>query len=193
LPTILDVTATKTSWTFEGKSLATSCPSARERKVVSATGESSVMSGGFEILEARANHYSTVVSNFGSMREVAAVGESAELIGLKIDASIDAPEVQGWTLKQKKMFDDVSMTRGAKVPSLITGVITLKSSLEEGTEGIVAIDGIAAGIIGELSGASESVPYTAILDYSLLNKGKHTVELFLRYPNGDIAAVVTPG
>ena len=192
LPTILDVTATKTSWTFEGKSLAASCPPTRERKVVSATGESTVMSGGFEILEARANYYSTVVSNFGSMRDVAAVGVSAELIGMKIDASTEASEVQSWTLKQKRMFDDVSTTRGAKVPSLITGVITLNSSLEEGTEGIVAIDGIAAGIIGELSGARQSVPYTAILDYSLLTKGKHTVELFLRYPNGNIEAAVKP-
>ena len=188
LPTILDVKRVTTSWEFEGKSVASTCPEGRERRVVSATGESTVMAGGFETLVARADHYSTVVSDFGSMREVAAVGASAELVGLEIDASQIAPEVLKWTLNQKKMFNDVSTKRGAKVPSLVTGIITLNGTLDEGVEGVIAIDGVAAGVIGELSGARQIVPYTAILDYSLLTQGKHSVQLFLRYPNGDIKA-----
>ena len=192
LPTILDVKGVSTSWKFKGASVATSCPEGRVRGVVSATGESTTMAGGFEILAARADHYSTVVSNSGSMREVASIGDSAELIGVKISASQVAAEVSGWTLNQKKMFGNVSGKRGAKVPSLVTGVITLDGTLDEGVEGIFAVDGIAAGVIGELSGARQLVPYTAILDYSLLTEGKHTVELFLRYPNGEIKAVRQP-
>ena len=192
LPTILDVTATKTSWSFEGKSVATSCPTGRERIVVSATGQTTIMSGGFDTLTARADHYSTLVSNFGSMREVVAVGKSAELIGTKISAVETSPDVVSWTLKQKKMFGDVSMARGSLVPSLVTGSITLNNALDEGTEGIFAIDGVAAGIVGELSGARQVVTYTAILDYSLLTAGKHSVELFLRSPDGEITRAGDP-
>ena len=64
--------------------------------------------------------------------------------------------------------------------------------LDVGTEGVVAIDGIAAGVIGELSGARDVVSYTAILDYGLLTEGAHTVELYVRLPNGQLERVGKP-
>ena len=61
-----------------------------------------------------------------------------------------------------------------------------------GTEGIVVVNGVAAGVIGELSGARDVVEYTAILDYSLLTDGAHTVELYVRAPDGSLTKVGAP-
>jgi hypothetical protein len=90
------------------------------------------------------------------------------------------------------MFTNVLTKKGARVPSLITGNIQLAKPLDVGTEGVVAIDGIAAGVIGELSGARDVVSYTAILDYGLLTEGAHTVELYVRLPNGQLERVGKP-
>lgn len=68
----------------------------------------------------------------------------------------------------------------------------MKSPLPAGTEGIVAIDGIAAGVMGELDGGQPGLTYTAILDYTLLTNGAHTVELFVRAPDGSITKVGAP-
>ena len=192
LPTILDVMQTTTKWKFDGQSLAQSCPTDRSRRVVSATGESAVMAGGFDTALARSEHYASVVTNIGSMQRVSAIGESSSLIGRKISATSSKVLALSWSVSQKNMFKNVQDTRGSKVPSLITGVVKLKDSVSEGTEGIVAIDGIAAGVIGELSGARDEVGYTAILDYSLLTKGVHVVELFVRDSDGTISKVGAP-
>ena len=47
-------------------------------------------------------------------------------------------------------------------------------------------------MIGELSGAREAVEYTAVLDYALLGAGTHSVELFVRSPDGVVTRVGAP-
>jgi hypothetical protein len=192
LPTIVETMGTKTSWTFGGRSVAKSCPSNRVREVVSATGETTVLSGGFEEVRDRLAYYSGMVSTTGPIRRVAAIGASADLIGRPISADVIDPAVGAWTVNQKRSFKNVADQRGAKVPSLITGTIRLTAPIDIGTEGIIAIDGVAAGVIGELSGARDVVSYTAILDYTLLTPGDHTVELFVRAADGVITKVGSP-
>jgi hypothetical protein len=192
LPTIIETTRTKTSWAFGGQSVAQSCPSNRVREVVSATGESTVMSGGFEEVLERVSYYADVVTNKGPNRRVAAVGMSASLIGSPIAVDAVSKEVVAWTVNQKKSFKNVTIQRGARVPSLVTGTVRLSAPLDIGTEGIIAIDGVAAGVIGELSGARDVMTYTAILDYTLLTSGDHTVELFVRAPDGALTKVGPP-
>ena len=192
LPTIIETTGTKTSWTFGGKSVASACPTGRTRTVVSATGETAVLADGFEKVLERSKHYAEIVSNVGPARVVAAVGASAELIGKPLSAAETNSNVAAWTVNQKKLFSNVSMERGAKVPSLITGLIRVNGSLDPGTEGIVVVDGVAAGVIGELSGARGLVEYTAVLDYTMLTAGQHAVELFVRDPAGSITRVGAP-
>jgi hypothetical protein len=192
LPTIIDVTQTKSSWSFAGKSLANDCPTDRTRNIVSATGESAVLDGGFEEVRERAAHYAQIVSNVGPIRNVASVGESASLIGTRIGEHAVDTRISQWTAKQKGMFLDVSGKRGATIPGLVTGEVTLSQSLEDGTEGIIAVDGIAAGVIGELSGARTAVSFVAVLDYTLLTPGPHTIELFIRNPDGTLTFVGSP-
>jgi hypothetical protein len=192
LPTIIDVTQTKSSWSFAGKSLANDCPTGRTRNIVSATGESAVLDGGFEEARERAAHYAQIVSNVGPIRNVASVGESASLIGTRIGEHPVDTRISQWTAKQKRLFLDVSGKRGATIPGLVTGEVTLSQSLEDGTEGIIAVDGIAAGVIGELSGARTAVSFAAVLDYTLLTPGPHTIELFVRNPDGTLTFVGAP-
>jgi hypothetical protein len=187
LPTIIETTGTKTSWKFDGASVASSCPSGRTRTVVSATGETSTLTDGFEKAVERSVHYAGVVTNVGPVRNVAAVGASASLVGKPLTATQENSDVVTWTVNQKKQFANVSNERGARVPALITGLVRVNGALDAGTEGIVVVDGIAAGVVGELSGARGLVEYTAILDYTLLTSGTHSVELFVR----DAAGVVT--
>jgi hypothetical protein len=192
LPTIIDVTQTKSSWTFAGKSLAQNCPTGRTRNIVSATGEKAELAGGFEEVTERSAHYAQIVSNVGPIRKVAAVGESASLIGTRIGEHVADSRVANWTVKQKRLFQNVSGERGSTIPGMITGEITVSQPLEQGTEGLVVVDGIAAGVIGELSSARSSVNFAAVLDYTLLTPGPHTVELFVRKPDGILTSVGAP-
>ncbi|MEY4633176.1 MAG: hypothetical protein RLZ18_548 [Actinomycetota bacterium] len=192
LPTIIDVTNTKTSWSFKGQSLANSCPERNSRRVISATGESADLSTGFEDAQGRAAHYAEIVSNDGPINKIASVGASAALIGTKLPDVATDQQVTGWKLLQKKMFMNVSNSRGADVPSLVTGSVQMSGELPAGTEGIVAIDGVAAGVIGELSNARDVTAFTSILDYSLLTPGKHIVELYVRSAEGVLTRVGQP-
>jgi hypothetical protein len=90
------------------------------------------------------------------------------------------------------LFTNVSDKRGATIPGLITGEVTTTKALEVGTEGIIAIDGIAAGVVGELSGARTVVNFTSLLDYTLLTPGAHSLELFIRKPDGSITSAGAP-
>ena len=193
LPTIIDVTKTTTSWTFDGQSVAGGCP-VETRTVHSVTGETATFSDGFERARLRAEHYADIVSNVGPITRVAAVGASAPLVGAPIgDAPLDNRSVR-WTVTQKRLFNKVSTERGALVPSLITGSVTASQPFAPGTEGIVVVDGVAAGVLGEIGVAPGSFPirYTAILDYSLFTAGAHDVELYLRAPDGLLTKVGPP-
>ena len=192
VPTIVDAMQVTTSWSFAGSSIAGDCPAGRTRKVVSATGESQVFTAGFEDTVKRVQHYAEMVTNIGPIRRVAAIGSSAELIGTPIRASESADGVAGWTVKQRSMFSDVEVGRGASIPSLIFGTVTTTKELPEGTEGIVTINGIAAGVIGELSLGVDTIEYTAVLDYTLLTKGTHEIGLVIRTPDGLLANVGAP-
>jgi hypothetical protein len=192
LPTIIDVTETTTEWNFAGASVARQCPAGRTRTVQSATGQSSVLAGGFEEVRSRADHYATIVSNVGPINRVAAVGGSASLIGRAVKKAPIDTNVSGWTIKQKQMFSNVSNERGAVIPALITGDIVVARPLAVGTEGIIVVDGIAAGVVGELSGANGVTGYAAVLDYSLLTKGSHSVELYVRNIDGVLTSVGAP-
>lgn len=83
-------------------------------------------------------------------------------------------------------------SEGSTVPVTVTGRISLKAPAIEGTEGIITVDGIAAGVIGEMGGQEGEVKFTAVLDYSLLTKGSHEVRLFIRDENGVITSAGLP-
>ena len=192
LPTILDTMRLDTGWSFAGESVKETCPAGRARTVVSATGHHTEITTGFEKALERAAHYAGIVSNSGPARNIARVGASAALVGAAIRSTSVESAVTGWDLDRKSMFIKVSDTRGRMVPSLITGVVHVASPLPSGSEAIVAVDGVAAGVLGEVSGAGTDVRFTAVLDYTLFTDGAHSVELFVRRPDGTITRVGAP-
>lgn len=192
LPTINEVLGTKSSWEFDGKSLVGGCPGRTRLVVHSVTVERGVFSDGFAAARDRAAYYASIVPNDGPATGIAAVGNSRSLIGSPISSSIGAAGVESWTLKQATMFDGIRTTKGSPVPATVTGVVRLSGTAGDGTEGIIAVDGVAAGVIGELSGQEGDVPFTAVLDYSLLTAGSHTVELFIRAADGTVSRAGEP-
>lgn len=192
LPTIVDVLKTQTSWKFVGESLATECPIREDREVISATGELSALDGGFEEVIQRSEHYGNIVARDGPIKNVAAVGESAALIGKGISAKKVNTQVLSWKTDQKKQLMNVAGGRGTFVPSLLTGSVVIANRLDIGTEGIIVVDGVAAGVVGELSGATGPTKFTSILDYTTVSKGAHVVELFIRSGDGELTRVGQP-
>ena len=194
LPTIIDVTQTTTSWKFSGQSIARTCPIGRVRHVMAwkFSGQTPVMDSGFEEVRNRANHYSKLVSNDGPLNNIAAVGESASLIGTAIGDVPEDGRIVSWALQQKDLFSNISSQRGSRVPALVTGTIAVSSPLEVGTEGIIAVDGIAAGVVDGLSGATAAIEYTAVLDYTLLTAGSHTIQLYIRGTDGKLTSAGAP-
>ena len=91
------------------------------------------------------------------------------------------------------MFTGVKMTKGSMIPATVTGTVKLKGTADDGTEAIIAVDGIAAGVIGEISGMQGDVLFTAVLDCETLTAGDHKVELFVRTPDGTVSKVGAPG
>lgn len=192
LPTINAVMGTTTSWKFKGAPLDGACPKRGSRIVHSITGESADLTGGFEVVRERADYYSQVVTNEGPARRIAAVGASAPLVGRPLDSGEVSRLVKGWKLDRAASFRNVAGGAGTSVPVTVTGTVTLTAPAQEGTEGIITVDGIAAGVIGELSGQEGEVKFTAVLDYSLLTAGSHEVKLYIRDADGSISTVGPP-
>lgn len=192
LPTINAVMGTTTSWKFKGAPLDGACPESRSRIVHSITGESADLTGGFEVVRERADYYSQVVTNEGPARRIAAVGASAPLVGRPLDSGEVSRLVEGWRLDGAASFRNVSGGAGTTVPVTVTGTVMLSGPAPEGTEGIITVDGVAAGVLGELSGQEGEVRFTAVLDYTLLGAGSHDVRLFIRAADGSISKVGAP-
>ena len=192
LPTINAVMGTTTSWKFTGAPVNGACPDRKSRVVHSVTGETADLTRGFDAVTERADYYSGVVSNAGPASRIAAVGESAPLIGKQLRPEVMSTLVSGWTLDQSRAFGNIKGGAGTTVPVTVTGTVTLKRAAIEGTEGIITVDGVAAGVIGELGGQEGVVKFTAVLDYALLTRGSHDVRLTVRDENGAITSVGPP-
>ncbi|MEY4162542.1 MAG: hypothetical protein RI939_1271, partial [Actinomycetota bacterium] len=192
LPTVNAVLGTESGWRFDGESFAGDCPRTGGREVVAATGEKHVFTTGFEAARDRAAYYAMLVPNSGPVSRVAAVGASADLVGLPISSATTSDLVRGWTLKQRDAFGAIDGKPGTTVPATVVGTVELSRPAVEGTEGIIAVDGIAAGVLGELSAQEGTVRFTAILDIARLGAGAHTVELFIRDENGTVTRVGPP-
>ncbi|NBQ99667.1 MAG: hypothetical protein EBT79_03425 [Actinobacteria bacterium] len=192
LPTVNAVLGTESGWKFAGESLAADCPRTGGREVMSATGERHVFTTGFAAARDRAAYYAMLVPNSGPVSRIAAVGASADMVGLPISSATTSDLVRGWTLKQRDAFGAIDGRPGTTVPATVVGTVELSRPAVEGTEGIIAVDGIAAGVLGELSGQEGAVRFTAILDIARLGAGAHTVELFVRDENGTVTRVGPP-
>ena len=191
VPTIVDVLDVTTDWTFLGSSLANGCPQRDKRPIETATGKRGQVAETFTDLLTRVAYYDKVVSADGDVRAVAAVGSSAKLIGQPLDVKEATNQVLKWTVSRPQDFVNLTSQPGSRVAVTINGGI-VSSAFDVGTEGILVIDGIAAGVVGELSGAEGIYGYTAVIDSTLMTPGDHTVELVIRAPDGTLSSAGPP-
>jgi hypothetical protein len=125
LPTVNDVLGTTSSWSFDGMSVREACPSRGGRQVVAATGEKHTVTTGFAAARERADYYSMLVPNTGPVSRIAAVGQSAGLVGLPVPAAAQSTLVGSWTLRQRDAFAAIDGRPGTTVPATVTGTVTL--------------------------------------------------------------------
>ena len=191
VPTIVDVLDVATEWEFLGGSLVDGCPQRDKRPIETATGKRGQVAETFNDLLTRVAYYDKVVPADGDVRTVAAVGSSATLIGQRLDVTQATDQVLKWTVSRPQDFVNLTAEPGSRVAVTINGGI-VSGAFDVGTEGILVIDGIAAGVVGELSGAEGVYGYTAVIDSTLMTPGDHTVELVIRAPDGTLTSAGPP-
>jgi hypothetical protein len=191
LPTVVDVLQVETTWEFQGESLVGRCPQREKRPIETATGKRGSVAETFADLQRRVSYYDAVVRADGGVDTVAAVGASAELIGQRLDVNVATDKVLKWTVSRPEDFLNLTTEPGSRVAVTINGGI-VSAAFEPGTEGILLIDGVAAGVVGELSGAEGIYGYTAVIDSTLMTAGDHVVELVIRAPDGTLTSAGPP-
>jgi Sulfatase len=191
LPTVIDVLQVETTWEFQGESLVNGCPQREKRPIETATGKRGSVAETFADLQRRVSYYDAVVRADGGVDTVAAVGASAELIGQRLDVNVATDKVLKWTVSRPEDFLNLTTEPGSRVAVTINGGI-VSAAFEPGTEGILLIDGVAAGVVGELSGAEGIYGYTAVIDSTLMTAGDHVVELVIRAPDGTLTSAGPP-
>lgn len=190
LPTIIDVLEVETSWTFDGASLAGDCPERPTRIARSASGQSAEVTGGFPDLRARSDRYDTLVPREGPAPRIAAVGRAGDLLGTSVPRGLTDAAGITWTLDQWTQFVNLDPARGSPVPALITGDLDAESGFPVGTEGVITVDGVVVGVMGEVPDRAGRTRYTVLLDYSrLVGPESRKVDLYLRLPGGDLRRV----
>lgn len=191
LPTIADVLGVMSEWKFSGSSLKSSCPRRSTRPIESATGQFGSLDTGFDDLLTRVQYYSDVVTNIGGARRIAAVGATSDLIGFPAPRPTGPSVVARWVLNRPDEFSVSKPERGSFAPVTVQGGVLLNEPLPEGSEGILVVDGVAAGVVGEFGNGSVYFGFLSVIDYSLLTSGKHKVEMLVY--NGETGVITTAG
>ena len=180
LPTVLSVANIKTDWMFDGQDISTSCPNNASRPITS-TEEQSTFTNSLEVLFQRSLAYDSLVSREGGTNRIAAVGASANLIGKPIEGNSKDSGVEWWATYALSQLSNISTQRGSKVPVQVKGTLRLRQQMPPGAEGIITIDGVAAGVVTEIGGAAGEISFDAIVDFTLLTGGSHEIGLVINF------------
>jgi len=180
LPTVLSVTNIDTGWTFDGRDVSTNCPNDMNRKITSPSG-AGIFANSIDVLFARSAKYDALVSRLGGTDRIAAVGRSAALIGQMLETNSSDSGVASWSIVELSQFTNVLTQRGARIPVQLKGVMRLSRQMPANAEGIITVNGVAAGVISEIAGAVGEVDFDVIINYQLLTQGTHEVGLVINF------------
>ncbi len=191
LPTIVAALQVSTDWQFDGADLTSGCPAREERDLFDAKGNQVEGFGeGLDDLFERAVAYREWVAEEGGVGAIAAIGRSAPLVGgFMPDDAPRSTDVETWTLDQRKALKSLvaDPPAGSAVPAWVSGEIKIATDLSPGTEGLIVVDGIHAGVVVQLDGAKAgTVPFSAIIDVALLRNGPATTSLTIHLPDGSL-------
>ena len=179
LPTIMEVSGVATSVEMQGTSLVNSCP-VREKRKVTTTKISTEIVSSFSMVRERSDRYAKWINRDGELGRIAGLTAQQGVLGTTVTTTQTSTAVTAWRSSFVEMFENISDKIGQTVPVLLVGEIDVKTALPQGAEGFVTIDGKIAGIIDELSAAQAgTLPFTVMLDYTMLTAGAHKVSLLL--------------
>jgi len=179
LPTIMDVSGVATSVEMEGTSLVNSCP-VREKRKVTTTKISTEIASSFSMVRERSDRYAKWINRDGELGHIAGLAAQQGVLGMPLTTTQTSTAVTAWRSSFVEMFKKINLGVGQTVPALLVGEIDVKADLPQGAEGFVTIDGKIAGIIDELSAAQAgTLPFTVMLDYTMLTAGERKVSLVI--------------
>lgn len=192
IPTLVAELKAKPGWSFDGNDLAEcSEDTPRQRFTNEIHGEPLVeIDFGAAELEEQIQRYGQWVDLSYGADAFARVGISAPLVGKSL--SVESPDalVSGWTANELDLLGGVG--RGS-TPAQLTGSIFLESSVPDGTEGLVLVDGTVAGVIVELGGSpAGELIFSAILDPALIKSPEARIDLAIASPDGTYTMVGAP-
>lgn len=193
VPTIAAVKQLDAGWVYDGVDLQEQCPDRPIREVTWKNGTTTMTSSWTSLLD-RVALYDSYVSVSGGVDGIFGFGDYTSFIGKQISSSSIRGEssVLSWSVNQLKDFANIRSERFARVPAEITGTIQLSRPVPKDAVGVITVNGVVAGFIDEISGASadSTVPYRAMLANSQLKQGRHTVSLSI--VSGGSTAVFEP-
>ena len=179
LPTIMEVSGVVTSVEMQGTSLVNSCP-VREKRAVTTTQISTEIASSFAMVRERSDRYAKWINRDGELGHIAGLAAQQGVLGTTVATTQTSTVVTTWRSSFAEMFKKINSGVGQAVPALLVGEIDVKAVLPQGAEGFVTVDGKIAGIIDELSAAQVgTLPFTVMLDYTMLTAGPHQVSLVI--------------
>jgi len=128
----------------------------------------------------RSDRYAKWINRDGELGRIAGLAAQQGALGTTVTATQTSTAVTAWRSSFGDMFKKINIGVGQTVPALLVGEIDVKAALPQGAEGFVTIDGKIAGIIDELSAAQAgTLPFTVMLDYTMLTAGEREVSLVI--------------
>ncbi|MEY3806167.1 MAG: hypothetical protein RIR69_979 [Actinomycetota bacterium] len=178
LPTVAGVKGLDAGWTYDGVDLRDNCPDRPSREVNWPDGKTNLTSDWTAILD-RVELYNSYVPVSGGVDGIFSYGRFAELISTPVTSTSRSSSISSWSVDQKDQFNNISAARFAQVPVMISGEITVSQSIPKDAVGVITVDGVVAGFVGEVSGVAggETVSYTAAIATSQLKSGSQAVAL----------------
>lgn len=178
LPTVAGVKNLDAGWTYDGVDLRQNCPDRPSREISWDKGKSTMTTKWTNLLD-RVALYDTYVPVDGGVETIFGFGPYSSLIGSPITPSVTSSSLASWTLEQRDQFVNVSSERFASVPVQISGTVTVNKNVPANAVGLLTINGVVAGVLDEIQGASPGspIPYRAMLSTSQLKAGPLSVGL----------------
>lgn len=163
-------------WETDGLDLSSSCPDERNR-VATWPGGSTPMTVNTDDLEERVAWYGRWVDADGDVDAIYRTGPAGELVGTRAPTDAGRDERFRVRLGNDEEFTGVGSAPFEPVPTRAVGTIKASTALPDGTEVLVAVDGI---IVGEVREASDARPgewthFSASLMSRLIGPGDHEV------------------
>lgn len=191
LPTIEAVTQSNPGWTYDGVDLSKCLEAPRIRVAADIFGiPDNEIQFGLPELRDQIARYAQWVDLRGGADAFARVGRSADLVGTMVESSGTSELVASWTATE---LGQLANFNSGVVPAQVSGIMTTTDDAPRGTEALIVVDGVIAGVIVELgeSPAGE-VRFSGIIDPRLVTSADAKFELAVSNSDGTVEIVGAP-